>query len=99
MDLKEKLAHLPSQPGVYLMKGRGGAILYIGKAKALSDRVRSYFQEGAQLTPRIQSLVDHVRDVDYLVTATELEALILESNLIKKHRPKYNVVLRDDKNY
>ena len=99
MDFKEKLAHLPSQSGVYLMKGRGGAILYIGKAKALSDRVRSYFQEGAQLTPRIQSLVDHVRDVDYLVTATELEALILESNLIKKHRPKYNVVLRDDKNY
>jgi len=99
MDFKEKLAHLPSQSGVYLMKGRGGAILYIGKAKALSDRIRSYFQEGAQLTPRIQSLVDHVRDVDYLVTATELEALILENNLIKKHRPKYNVVLRDDKNY
>ena len=99
MNLQSKLAHLPSQPGVYLMKGRGGAILYIGKAKALSDRVRSYFQEGAQLTPRIQSLVDHVRDVECLVTATELEALILENNLIKKHRPKYNVVLRDDKNY
>jgi len=99
MDLKEKLAHLPSQPGVYLMKSRGGAILYVGKAKSLSDRVRSYFQEGAQLTPRIRSLVDHVKDFDCLVTATELEALILENNLIKKHRPKYNVVLRDDKNY
>ncbi|MBI3812719.1 MAG: excinuclease ABC subunit UvrC [Nitrospirae bacterium] len=99
MDLKEKLAHLPSQPGVYLMKGRGGAILYIGKAKALSDRVRSYFQEGAQLTPRIRHLVPQIKDLECMVTATELEALILENNLIKKHRPKYNVVLRDDKNY
>ncbi|MBI3609477.1 MAG: excinuclease ABC subunit UvrC [Nitrospirae bacterium] len=99
MDLHEKLAHFPSQPGVYLMKGRGGTLLYIGKAKALSDRVRSYFQEGAQLTPRIQHLVSQVKDLEYLVTATELEALILENNLIKKHRPKYNVVLRDDKNY
>lgn len=99
MDMKQKLTHLPSQPGVYLMKGGGGTILYVGKAKVLSDRVRSYFQEGAQLTPRIQSLVDHVRDIECLVTGTELEALILENNLIKKHRPKYNVVLRDDKNY
>ena len=99
MDLQQKLDHLPSQPGVYLMKGRGGAILYIGKAKALSDRVRSYFQEGAQLSPRIQHLVSQVRDLECLVTASELEALILENNLIKKHRPRYNVVLRDDKNY
>jgi len=99
MDLQQKLDHLPSQPGVYLMKGRGGAILYIGKAKALSDRVRSYFQEGAQLSPRIQHMVSQVRDLECLVTASELEALILENNLIKKHRPRYNVVLRDDKNY
>jgi len=99
MELKEKLAHLPLQPGVYLMKSPGGAILYIGKAKSLSDRVRSYFQEGAQLSGRIRSLMDHVSDVEFMVTATELEALILENNLIKKHRPKYNVVLRDDKNY
>jgi excinuclease ABC subunit C len=99
MDLKEKLAHLPSQPGVYLMKSAGGGVLYVGKAKLLADRVRSYFQKGAVLSPRIQRLLDHVRDVDCLVTATELEALILENNLIKKHRPKYNVVLRDDKNY
>ncbi len=99
MDLKEKLAHLPSQPGVYLMKSRSGAILYIGKAKSLSDRVRSYFQEGAQLTPRIRLLASQIKDLECLVTATELEALILENNLIKKHRPKYNVVLRDDKNY
>jgi excinuclease ABC subunit C len=81
------------------MKSAGGGVLYVGKAKSLSDRVRSYFQKGAVLTPRIQRLLDHVRDVDCLVTATELEALILENNLIKKHRPKYNVVLRDDKNY
>ncbi|MEK6683026.1 MAG: excinuclease ABC subunit UvrC, partial [Nitrospirota bacterium] len=99
MDLKERLAHLPSQPGVYLMKSRGGAILYIGKAKVLSDRVRSYFQAGAPLTPRVRHLVSQIKDLECLVTATELEALILENNLIKKHRPKYNVVLRDDKNY
>jgi excinuclease ABC subunit C len=99
MALEEKLDHLPSQPGVYMMKGGGGAILYIGKAKVLSDRVRSYFQPGGQLTPRIQVLVSQVKDLECLVTATELEALILENNLIKKHRPKYNVVLRDDKNY
>jgi excinuclease ABC subunit C len=99
MVLQEKLDHLPGQPGVYLMKGGGGAILYVGKAKVLSDRVRSYFQQGAQLTPRIQHLVSQVKDLECLVTATELEALILENNLIKKHRPKYNVVLRDDKNY
>lgn len=98
MDLQDKLAHLPSQPGVYLMQGARG-MLYIGKAKVLSDRVRSYFKIGASLTPRTQHWVSQVRDVEYLVTASELEALILENNLIKKHRPRYNVVLRDDKNY
>ena len=99
MNLKEKLAHLSASPGVYVMKGAGGTILYIGKAKELSERVRSYFQKGATLTPKIRHMVDHVRDLEYMVTASDLEALILESNLIKKHRPRYNVVLRDDKNY
>ncbi|HEY5648243.1 MAG TPA: excinuclease ABC subunit UvrC, partial [Nitrospiria bacterium] len=97
--LKEKLAHLPSGPGVYLMKGRGGRILYVGKAKVLSNRVRSYFQKGSSHSARIQKLVSNIRDVETMVTKSELEALILENNLIKKHRPKYNVVFRDDKTY
>lgn len=99
MDLKAKLEALPHSPGVYLLKGEQDKILYIGKACSLADRVRSYFQKGASLTPKIRSMVDQVRDLEYIVTFTELEALILENNLIKKHRPKYNVVLRDDKNY
>ena len=96
MDLKAKLESLPHSPGVYLMKGDPDKILYIGKARSLSDRVRSYFQKGATVTPKIRSMVDQVQDIECLVTFTELEALILENNLIKKHRPKYNVVLRDD---
>jgi excinuclease ABC subunit C len=99
MKLEEKLARLPEGPGVYFMKARGGAILYIGKASRLSDRVGSYFQRSAALTPRIRHMVDQVADIETIVTGTELEALILENNLIKKHRPRYNVVLRDDKNY
>jgi excinuclease ABC subunit C len=99
MDLKAKLETVPHSPGVYLMKGEQGRILYIGKARSLSDRVRSYFHGGAVLTPKVHSMVDQVEDIDYLVTQNELEALILENNLIKKHRPKYNVLLRDDKNY
>lgn len=99
MDLREKLTYLPASTGVYLMKGAGGAILYIGKAKQLSDRVRSYFQKGAVLTPRIRHMIEQVRDLEYMVTASELEALVLENNLIKKYRPRYNVILRDDKNY
>jgi excinuclease ABC subunit C len=99
MNLEEKLARLPDGPGVYFMKAAGGAVLYIGKANSLSDRVGSYFQRSAALTPRIRHMVDQVADVETIVTGTELEALILENNLIKKHRPRYNVVLRDDKNY
>ncbi|HEY4486074.1 MAG TPA: excinuclease ABC subunit UvrC, partial [Nitrospiria bacterium] len=99
MELKEKLSHFPERPGVYLMRGADGGILYVGKAKVLADRVRSYFQKSASLTPRIRHLISHVKDIECMVTASELEALILENNLIKKHRPRYNVVLRDDKNY
>ena len=99
MQLQEKLAHLPDRPGVYLLKGAGEGFLYIGKANVLSDRVRSYFQKGATMTPRIRHMVEQVRDLECMVTGSELEALILENNLIKKHRPRYNVVLRDDKNY
>jgi excinuclease ABC subunit C len=93
------LSNLPKQPGVYLFKDRRGDIIYIGKAAVLSDRVRSYFQNGADLNPKNRALVSQVVDLETLVTHSEFEALILESNLIKRHRPRFNVVLRDDKQY
>jgi excinuclease ABC subunit C len=99
MDLQQKLQNLPNSPGVYLMKNTRGHVLYIGKAKVLADRVRSYFQRSSVPSPRIQAMIQHVADLDIFVTRSELEALILENNLVKKYRPRYNVVLRDDKNY
>jgi len=98
-SLSAKLEHLPDKPGVYLMKGKRGEILYIGKANILADRVRSYFLKGADLTPKTRLLLSLVTDIETLVTRSELEALILENNLIKRHRPRFNVILRDDKNY
>lgn len=89
----------PSAPGVYVMRGATGKILYIGKAKSLPDRVRSYFQPSSRLPPKTAALVSQVQAIEYFVTGSELEALILENNLIKKHRPRYNIVLRDDKHY
>lgn len=97
--VKEKIELLPHLPGVYLMKGGRGEVLYIGKAKVLASRVRSYFHAGAEQTPKVQSMVSQIIDLEYMVTSSELEALILEGNLIKRYRPKYNVILRDDKNY
>ncbi len=98
-NLQNKLAHLPEQPGVYLFKGAKGEILYIGKARLLADRVRTYFQKGTDHQPKNSLLVSLVTDLETIVTRSELEALILESNLIKRHRPRFNVVLRDDKHY
>jgi excinuclease ABC subunit C len=97
--LQSKLAHLPDNPGVYLFKNVQGEILYIGKAAVLGDRVRSYFQKGADHSPKTSLLVSQVADLETMVTRSELEALILESNLVKRHRPRFNVVLRDDKQY
>jgi len=97
--ISEKLSRLPDQPGVYFLKGAGGDILYIGKATVLADRVRSYFRKGADLTPKNRLLVAQVADLETMVTQSELEALILEHTLIKRHRPRFNVILRDDKNY
>ena len=97
--LAGKLDHLPKQPGVYLFKDRSDDIIYIGKAAVLADRVRSYFQKNADLSPKIRALVAHAVDLEIIVAKSELEALILESNLIKRHRPRFNVVLRDDKQY
>lgn len=98
-ELKEKLQVLPDLPGVYLMKNQRGTVIYVGKAHSLKDRVRSYFQKGASLSLRIESLVRHIADMEWIVTGSDLEAFILESNLIKKYRPRYNILLRDDKNY
>ena len=98
-QLQSSLDHLPDQPGVYLMKGKDGEILYVGKARVLADRVRSYFQKGHDPSPKTRVLMTLVHDVETIVTTSELEALLLESNLVKRHRPRFNVVLRDDKHY
>jgi len=98
MTLEEKLQNLPDSPGVYLMKDAKGHVIYIGKALSLWNRVRSYFQKGAK-GEKTEMLVRQIADIETIMTHTELDALILESNLIKKHHPRYNIILRDDKNY
>jgi len=98
MTLEEKIQNLPDAPGVYIMKDAKGHVIYIGKAVSLWNRVRSYFQKGAK-GEKTEIMVRQVADLETIVTHTELEALALESNLIKKHRPRYNIILRDDKNY
>ncbi|MDH5336885.1 MAG: excinuclease ABC subunit UvrC [Nitrospira sp.] len=97
--LQSKLAHLPGSPGVYLFKNEQGEIIYIGKAAVLADRVRSYFQKGTDHSLKTSLLVSHITDLETMVTRSELEALILESNLVKRHKPRFNIVLRDDKQY
>jgi len=99
LTLEEKLRRLPTSPGCYLYKGSDGTILYVGKAVNLRNRVRSYFQKSGNHSPKTRRLVASIRDMDWVVTDTELEALILECNLIKRHQPRYNVRLRDDKHY
>jgi excinuclease ABC subunit C len=97
--MKEKLSKLPSSPGVYLMLNNSGDVLYVGKAKSLLQRLRSYFTHSPSLDMRKSMMMNEVKDFDYIVTDNELEALVLEANLIKRYKPKYNVILRDDKNY
>src|SRR3979409_702456 len=99
MTLEEKIDQVPDRPGVYLYKDAKAQIIYIGKAASLRNRVRSYFQESRARDPKTDALVGQIRDLEYIVTANELEALILESNLVKRHRPRYNIILRDDKHY
>lgn len=96
---KDIIESIPKLPGIYIMKDRRSEILYIGKAKVLRNRVRSYFQDSRNLHPRTRIFLDKVDDIKFLTTKTEAEALILESNFIKKHQPKYNVLLKDDKHY
>src|SRR5690606_23322048 len=93
--LEEKLKRIPDKPGVYLMKDAKGKVIYVGKAVSLRSRVRSYFQAGQSVSPKVRILAGHIRDVEYIVTGNEVEALILESNLIKQKAPRYNVRLKD----
>src|SRR3990170_15657 len=97
-DLKAQIARLPEQPGVYLYSNSAGETLYVGKARVLRDRVRSYL--GAQgMSPRIDALLDEAQRLEVIVTDSVMEALALENHLIKQRAPKYNILLRDDKNY
>ncbi|MGC9358527.1 MAG: excinuclease ABC subunit UvrC, partial [Anaerolineae bacterium] len=97
--LQRKLETLPTKPGVYLMHNAGGRVIYVGKAINLAARVRSYFHASAQENPKTRRLVAQIADIEWIITDSEIEALILEANLIKKHRPRFNVRLKDDKRY
>lgn len=99
LDLQEKLASLPDKPGVYIFKDESKEVLYVGKAVSLKNRVRSYFQGSKDHSPKTRRLVEHIMDLDYILVDSEVEALILEYNLIKEHRPRYNIRLKDDKSY
>ncbi len=94
-----RLELLPQEPGVYLMKDTSGSVIYVGKAINLPNRLRNYFTPHPNVEPKIQAMISHIADFSYIVCSNELEALILENNLIKKYRPKYNTLLRDDKEY
>ncbi len=98
-DIEEELKKLPSQPGVYIMHDAKDEIIYVGKAISLKNRVRQYFQDSRKKTAKIQQMVSHIARFEYIVTDSELEALVLECNLIKEHQPRYNTMLKDDKAY
>ncbi|MEO5589726.1 MAG: GIY-YIG nuclease family protein, partial [Gemmatimonadaceae bacterium] len=98
-SVAEKVSHLADGPGVYLFKAEDGSILYVGKAKRLRSRVRSYFAQDHYASPKTRHLVNQIRDVDTIVVPTEAHALILEANLIKEYKPRFNIALRDDKSY
>lgn len=97
--LAERLASLPARPGVYLFRDATGKVIYVGKAASLRSRVRSYFRSQSDFSPKLRNMVTRIVDFEYIVTDSEVEALVLECNLIKQYRPKYNVSLRDDKQY
>lgn len=97
--VEEELKKLPDKPGVYLMHDRNDTIIYVGKAVVLKNRVRQYFQSSRNLTPKIRQMVQHIAWFEYIVVDSEMEALVLECNLIKEHQPKYNTMLKDDKHY
>ncbi len=99
MDLEQKITSFPSRPGVYLFKDADGKVIYVGKAKRLRARVKQYFGPSRDERPQVQFLMKRVRAIDFIVTDTEKEALLLENTLIKKHQPRYNVTLKDDKTF
>src|SRR5512141_311996 len=99
ISVDEKIETLPTGPGVYQHKDADGKVLYVGKAKNLRSRVRQYFQKSRSMGPRIEAMLAKATDLEIIVTETEVEALILEANLIKKLKPRYNVSLKDDKSY
>lgn len=98
-DIQEQIKKLPDCPGVYLHKDKLGNIIYVGKAVSLKNRVRQYFQSSRNMDPKVRSMVSQIAEFEYIRAGSEMEALILECNLIKKHRPRYNILLRDDKTY
>ena len=98
-DIKENLKKLPDSPGVYIHRDRLGEVIYVGKAVSLKNRVRQYFQSSKNMDSKVAAMVSHIAEFEYITTATEMEALILECNLIKRYSPKYNILLRDDKTY
>lgn len=98
-DIEEELKKLPAKPGVYLMHDKKDAIIYVGKAISLKNRVRQYFQASRRVTPKIQQMIAHIDHFEYIVTDSEVEALVLENNLIKEYMPRYNTMLKDDKTY
>lgn len=99
IDVSEKVANLPLSPGVYIYRDKNGSVLYVGKAKKLRNRVRSYFQESRNVDGRIKTMVSKIDDLEVVVTDSEAEALILENNFIKQYQPRYNIMYRDDKSY
>ena len=98
-DFEYQLKVLPNKPGVYLMKNSLGEVIYVGKAKILKNRVRQYFQNSKNHTEKVRAMVKNIAEFEYIVTDSEMEALILECNLIKKYSPRYNILLKDDKFY
>ena len=98
-DIQDELKKLPDLPGVYIMHDKSDAIIYVGKAVSLRKRVRQYFQPSHNEGIKKKQMVDHIDHFEYIITDSELEALVLECNLIKEHTPKYNTMLRDDKTY
>ncbi|MGN0963428.1 MAG: GIY-YIG nuclease family protein, partial [Clostridia bacterium] len=96
---QEKLNHLPVHPGVYLFKDETGRVIYVGKAESLKSRVSSYFQDSRNMMPKTLAMRERARDLEYILVDSPAEALLLECNLIKLYRPKYNIMLKDDKTY
>src|ERR1700752_4030853 len=99
MELRDKVAQLPLAPGVYLYKDGAGTVIYVGKAKILRARVRSYFNDDKLADVKTGTLISEARDIDYILVDNEKEALALENNLIKRYKPRFNILLRDDKTY